>query len=96
MTSTDLATLDPAVTPDCAQSIAELLASRITGVDIVHGACVKLTATPGDDGWVTLEVRQVEFGGDDHTVRGHFRLTDLTPVPAVEVDVERTPPLDAA
>lgn len=93
MTSTDLVTTVPAAAPDCAQAVAGLLAARITGVDIVNDACVKLTATPGDDGWITLEVRQITFGGDDHTVRGHFRLTDLTPVPGAEVDVE---PLDAA
>lgn len=96
MTSTDLATATPAVTPTCTQTIAELLAGRINGVDIVNGACVKLTATPGDDGWITLEIRQITFGGDDHTIRGHFRLTDLTPVVAVPVNVEPAPPLDVA
>ena len=67
---------DPAVG---IQSIAQLVATAVCGVHRVNDQFVRVNATLGDDGYIDVEVTQVDFTGENSTVR--VLLYPTAPVP---------------
>lgn len=59
-------TTDPAA---LAKAIAEHFAARLTSMDVVNGAFVRTKADVTDHGYITVDITQVNYGGDDKTVR---------------------------
>ena len=77
-----------ASTPDSAgssglsvQSIARLVASTLCGIHKVNGQFVSVNATVGDDGYIDVDVTQVDFTADNITVRVLLYPTAAEPGP---------------
>lgn len=79
-------TTDPAA---LAKAIAEHFAARLTSMDVVNGAFIRTKAEVTDHGYITVDVTQVNYGGDDKTVRVLLQPTApmevATPVVAMTV-----------
>ncbi|MGB8961186.1 MAG: hypothetical protein WCC38_04420 [Pseudonocardiaceae bacterium] len=58
--------------------IAELVTHALCDLHSAQGGFVRLKATLGDDGYITVDVTRINFTGEDATVRVLLHLT--TPV----------------
>jgi len=85
-----MSTLTPpeAPTPDVAggpglsvQSVALLVAGTLCGVHRVNGQFVRVHATVGDDGYIDVDVTQVDFTADNVTARVLLYPTAAEPGP---------------
>lgn len=77
-----------APTPDAAgspglsvQSVAQLIASTLSGMHRVNGQFVSVNATVGDDGYIDVQVTQVDFTAENATVRVLLYPTAAEPTP---------------
>ena len=76
-----------APTPDAAgspglsvQSVAALVAGTVCGVHRVNGQFVRVNATVGDDGYIDVDVTQIDFTAENATVRVLLYPTAAQPV----------------
>lgn len=51
------------------RSVAELVATTMCGLHMLHGQFVRVNATVGDDGYIDVEVTRMFFDRDDATMR---------------------------
>jgi hypothetical protein len=62
------------------RSLAEFVATTLSGMHGVNGQFLCVKASVGDDGYIDVEVVRVSFSGEDVTVR--VLLHPTAPVPA--------------
>lgn len=73
---------DAAGIPDLSvQSVARLVASTLSGMHRVNGQFVSVNATVGDDGYIDVQVTQVDFTAENATVRVLLYPTAAEPTP---------------
>jgi hypothetical protein len=84
-------------TPDAAggpglsvQSVAQLVAGTVRGVHRVNGQFVRVNATFGDDGYIDVDVTQIDFTAENATVRVLLYPTAAQPVPPRSVPGPRS------
>jgi hypothetical protein len=63
------------------QSVAQLVAGTLCGVHRVGGQFVRVNATVGDDGYIDVDVTQIDFTAENATVRVLLYPTAAQPVP---------------
>jgi hypothetical protein len=90
-------TTPEAPTPDAAggaglsvQSVAQLVAGTVCGVHRVNGQFVRVNATVGDDGYIDVDVTQIDFTAENATVRVLLYPTAAQPVPPRSVPGPRS------
>jgi hypothetical protein len=62
------------------QSVAALVAATLCGVHRVNGQFVRVNATVGDDGYIDVDVTQINFTAENATVRVLLYPTAAQPV----------------
>ena len=72
------------------QSVTQLVAGALSGVHRVNGQFVRVTATVGDDGYIDVDVTQIDFTADNATVRVLLYPTAAQPVPPTSVPGRRS------
>jgi hypothetical protein len=63
------------------QSIARLVANTLSGMHRVNGQFIQVNATVGDDGYINVDVTQIDFTADHPTVRVLLYPTAAEPGP---------------
>ncbi|MFN2535178.1 MAG: hypothetical protein ABR528_07990 [Pseudonocardiaceae bacterium] len=63
------------------QSVAQLVAGTLCGVHRVGGQFVRVNATVSDDGYIDVDVTQIDFTAENATVRVLLYPTAAQPVP---------------
>jgi hypothetical protein len=86
-----------APTPDAAgspglslQSVAQLVAGALSGVHRANGQFVRVNATAGDDGYIYVDVTQINFTAENVTIRVLLYPTAAQPVPPGSVPGPRS------
>ena len=90
-------TSSEAPTPDVAggpglsvQSVAALVAGTVCGVHRINGQFVRVHATVGDDGYIDVDVTQIDFTAENTTVRVLLYPTAAQPAPSRSVPEPRS------
>jgi hypothetical protein len=76
--------------PLSVQSVARLIASALSGLHRVNGQFVQVKAAVGDDGYIDVNVTEVDFTAENPTIRVLLYPTAAEPVASSSIPEPRS------